>query len=116
MPVRGIRGATTVSKNDKTEIVTATRELLTEIVKTNNLLVADIAAAIFTVTLDLNAEFPAVAAREIGWHDTPLLCAGEINVPGSLAKCIRVLLTVNSDCQQTEINHVYLKDAVNLRR
>lgn len=115
MAVRGIRGATSVAKNDKAAIVAATKELLAEIIKANQLLIDDVASIIFTVTLDLNAEFPAVAARELGWHDTPLLCANEIAVPGSLPKCIRLLLTVNSERQQSELKHIYLKDAVTLR-
>jgi chorismate mutase len=116
MPVRGIRGATCAAQNDKQAILTATKELLNELVKANSLKVEDIASIIFTVTKDLNAEFPAVAARELGLNDTPLLCAYEIDVPGSLAKCIRVLLTVNSEQKQSAIKHLYLKEAVNLRR
>lgn len=116
MKTRGIRGATTVKKDDKQEILAATKELLTEIVKANQLNVDDIAAIIFTVTDDLKSVFPAEAARELGWQETPLLCAREIPVPGSLKKCIRVLLTVNTDKSAQEISHVYLKEAVNLRR
>jgi chorismate mutase len=116
MPVRGIRGATCAAQNDKPAILTATKELLSEVIKANALKIEDIASIFFTVTKDLNAEFPAVAARELGLNDTPLLCAYEIEVPGSLAKCIRVLLTVNSDRPQSELKHIYLKEAVNLRR
>jgi chorismate mutase len=116
MPTRGIRGATTVGNNDRSDIIEATKELLREIVTANQLDIADIASVIFSTTLDLNAEFPAVAAREIGWSDTPLLCSNEIDVPGSLAKCIRVLLHINSHKSQSEIKHIYLKNAVNLRR
>ncbi len=87
-----------------------------EIVRANNINVDDVASVIFTVTKDLDAVFPAEAAREIGWIDTPLLCANEIPVVGSLAKCIRVLISINSEKTQKEINHVYLKEAVNLRR
>ncbi|MFC1568464.1 chorismate mutase [Candidatus Margulisiibacteriota bacterium] len=116
MPTRGIRGATTVANNQKGEIVGATRELLAEIFSANSLKVEDIATVIFTATDDLNAEFPAVAARELGWGDTPLLCSREIKVPGSLPKCIRVLLLVNSDPPQSQIKNIYLKEAVNLRR
>ncbi|MFH1683678.1 MAG: chorismate mutase [Candidatus Margulisiibacteriota bacterium] len=116
MTIRGIRGATTVANNKRDEILAATKELLSEILNTNQLKVPDIASIIFTVTKDLNAEFPAVAARELGWNETPLLCNYEIDVPKSLAKCIRVLLLVNSDKTQKEIKHIYLKEAVNLRR
>ena len=114
--VRGIRGATTVARNDKAEIVAATRELLQQLVSENGLAVQDIAAALFSATPGLNAEFPAVAAREIGWNDTPLMCTQEIAVPGSLANCLRVLLLVNTDQEQRAVKHVYLRDAVNLRR
>jgi len=116
MSIRGIRGATTVQNNDKQEIVSATKELLSKILEKNQLKIEDIASVVFSATEDLNAEFPAVAAREIGWNDTPLLCTREINVPGSLPKCIRVLLSVNSDKPQKEVKHIYLKEAVNLRR
>lgn len=116
MFTRGIRGATTVSADKKEEIVAATKELLVEISKANQFKVEDIAAVIFTATEDLNAEFPAVAAREFGWNETPLLCSKEINVPGSLPRCVRVLLLVNTDKAQNQIKHVYLKDAVKLRR
>lgn len=116
MPVRGVRGATCAQNNTRGEILAATKELLAAMVEKNQLNIEDIASAIFTVTSDLNAEFPAVAARDLGWSDTPLLCSLEIDVPGSLAKCIRVLLQVNTDQEQRQIKHVYLRDAVNLRR
>jgi chorismate mutase len=116
MAIRGIRGATSVSANTKEEIVSATRELLSEIQEKNQLGINDIASIIFTSTDDLNAEFPAAAARELGWNDTPLLCSREINVPGSLPRCIRILLLANIDKPQKEIKHVYLREAVSLRR
>lgn len=116
MSVRGIRGATTVANNKKEEIITATRELLSEIEKKNQLKIEDIASVIFSSTKDLNAEFPAAAARELGWGETPLLCTCEIDVPKSLPKCIRILLLVNSDKKQNEMKHIYLREAVNLRR
>jgi chorismate mutase len=116
MTVRGIRGAITVEKNSKEEIVSATKELLTEILKSNLFEIEEIAAIIFSATKDLDAEFPAVAARELGWNDTPLLCTNEIDVPGSQPRCLRVLLLVNTQLKQNEIKHVYLKEAVNLRR
>jgi chorismate mutase len=116
MSVRGIRGATTVKSNTREEILSATKELLSEIMKSNQLKVSEIASIIFSTTKDLNAEFPAAAARELGWEETPLLCTCEIDVPGSLPKCIRVLLHVNSENKQSEIKHVYLREAVNLRR
>ena len=115
MQIRGIRGATTARQNAKEDIVEATKELLLEVVKRNQLKVEDVASIIFTTTLDLNAEFPAAAARELGWK-TALLCTHEINVPESLSHCIRVLLHVNSEKKQSEIQHVYLHGAANLRR
>ena len=114
--LRGIRGATTVLRNDAGEILEATRELLQAIIDENRLATEDIASAIFTVTPDLNAEFPATAAREmLGWQSVPLLCATEINVPGSLKKCIRVLLHVNTEHSQQGLRHVYLRRATQLR-
>jgi len=116
MATRGIRGATTVESNSREEILAATKELLREMVAANALKIEDISSILFTLTADLNAEFPAVAAREIGWQETPLICAKEIEVPGSLPKCVRVLMHVNSNKEQKDIRHVYLKQAVNLRR
>jgi len=116
MPVRGIRGATTVAENRREEIIAATKELLSAIAKRNKLKVEEIASITFTATEDLDADFPAAAARELGWNETPLLCSREINVPGSLPKCIRILLHVNTNKDQSQMQHVYLKEAVNLRR
>ena len=116
MAIRGVRGATTVKENSKAEMLAVTKELLTEILKANQFKVEDIASILFTVTNDLNAEFPAAAARELGWSDIALMCSTEINVPNSLPKCIRVLLHVNSSKPQKDIKNIYLKDAVNLRR
>lgn len=115
MPVRGIRGAITVDKNEAGEILAATRELLQAISKRNNVIPADVAAAIFTVTADLDAAFPATAARQLGWQQVPLFCAREIPVPGSLPRCIRALILLNTSLSQEEIQHVYLRDAVTLR-
>jgi len=115
MYCRGIRGATTVERNDRAEILAATTELLQLLVLHNDLHVDDITSAIFTVTDDLNAEFPALAARGIGWTETALMCMREIPVPGSLSKCIRVLLHVNTGRSVAEIQHIYIRGAVNLR-
>jgi len=114
--VRAIRGATTVAENKAELIKEATIELLTTIVKKNNLRLEDIISAIFTVTPDLNADFPASSAREIGWNMVPLICATEIPVPGSLSRCIRVLIHINSNLRQDQIHHVYLREAVRLRQ
>ena len=116
MPTRGIRGATTVTEDDVDLILQATRELLEAIVKENaDMKPEDIGSAIFTVTEDLSATFPAQAARQMGWSMVPMMCAREIPVPGSLPKAIRVLVHWNTDTPQGEIRHVYLRDAVKLR-
>lgn len=113
--VRGIRGATTVENNDAVEMLRETEKLLVEIIEKNRLKEDDIISIIFTVTNDLNAAFPAVAARNLGWTSVALMCTNEINVPGSLEKCIRVLLHVNTDKRNSEIKHVYLNNATVLR-
>ena len=115
MYCRGIRGATTVEHNEREEILAATRELLELIIRQNGLRSEDVASAIFTVTEDLDAEFPALAARQLGWTEVALMCAREIPVPNSLSKCIRVLLHVNTMRNAAEIQHVYIRGAVNLR-
>ncbi|HEY0753098.1 MAG TPA: chorismate mutase [Ktedonobacteraceae bacterium] len=115
MYCRGIRGATTIEHNDREEILSATTELLQLIIRHNELKTEDIASAIFSLTEDLDAEFPAVAARMLGWAEVPLMCTREIPVPGSLGKCIRVLLHVNTTRSLSEIQHVYIRGAVNLR-
>lgn len=115
--VRGIRGATTVERNKAEDIKEATKELLEALVKENELDPEYIASAFFTVTTDLNAEFPALAARELmGWNCVPLLCATEIDVPGSLEKCIRVMVHVNTTRPQKELKHIYLRRAFALRK
>ncbi len=115
MLCRGIRGATTVSANTREAILEATRELLTAMVEANGIRTEDIASAFFTTTPDLTAEFPAVAAREMGWTHVALMCGHEMSVPGSLPMCLRVLLHVNTDKSQGEIVHVYLRGARALR-
>ena len=116
MSVRGIRGATTVAEDEAETILQATRELLEAIVKENaSMRPEDIGSAIFTVTEDLTATFPAQAARQMGWNMVPMMCAREIPVPGSLPKVIRVLVHWNTETPQSEIKHVYLRDAVKLR-
>lgn len=112
---RGVRGATTVESNDRDEILAATRQLLALVIRRNGIEKEDIASATFSVTKDLDAEFPALAARQLGWIDVPLLCGYEISVPGSLKKCIRVLIHWNTDKPQDDINHVYAREAVKLR-
>ncbi len=117
MPVRGIRGATTVDADEADQIRSATRELLEQILERNQISdFGDIVSAIFTTTDDLVSTFPAEAARELGMTQVPLLCSREIPVPNSKARCIRVLLHVNSDTPQAEVVHVYLRDAQTLRQ
>lgn len=115
MPVRGIRGAITVQRDTREEILAATRELLTAIVAANEIEPADIASAVFTATPDLSAEYPARAARELGWTDVPLLGATEMHVPGGLPRCIRVLVHVNTAKRPARLKHIYLRDARVLR-
>lgn len=115
MTCRGVRGATTVERNDREEILRATRELVALMVRQNGIEKQDVASAIFTTTIDLDAEFPALAARQLGWGDVPLLCGHEIHVPGSLEKCVRVLVHWNTNKLQSEIRHVYIRGAVKLR-
>lgn len=112
---RGVRGATTVCSNEAEAIYAATRELLYTMVRHNDIDPADVASAYFTTTLDLNAAYPATAARQLGWLDVPLLCGHEMDVPGSLPCCIRILLHWNTVKSQQEIVHVYLRDAHSLR-
>lgn len=116
MQTKAIRGATTADQNSKGSILSATKELLSEIFSQNQIVQEDICSIIFSLTDDLNAEFPAVAARDLGFNDTPLFCCQEINVPSALAKCIRVLVTINTEKTQKELKHIYLKEAINLRR
>lgn len=112
---RGVRGATTVEHDEREEILQATRELLALLIYLNEIEKEDVASAIFTTTPDLTSAFPATAARQLGWLDVPLMCAHEIEVPGSLNMCIRVLLHWNTAKSQESIKHVYLKDAQSLR-
>ena len=115
MPVRGVRGATSVSKNTREEIIEATRELLEMMIEVNGIDGEDVASAWFTTTPDVNAEFPAVAARQLGWTYVPLMCGHEMTVPGSLPLCVRILLHVNTDKGTHDIRHVYLREARRLR-
>jgi len=115
MACRGVRGATTVENDNREEILAATRQLLALMIRINGIEAADLASAIFTTTVDLKAEFPALAARQLGWLDTALLCTHELDVPGSLRKCIRVLLHWNTDKPAAEIQHIYIREAVRLR-
>lgn len=112
---RSIRGATCVEVNAPEAITAATRELLEHIVGANNLSAEDVISVIFTATPDLNAAYPAPAARELGWVDVPLLCMQEMAVAGSLPRCIRVMVFWNTDLPPEQIRHVYLGEARALR-
>ncbi len=111
----GIRGATTAEANTPEAILEATNELLLLLIEANDLQSSDIGSAIFTTTPDLNAEFPAIAARRLGWHDVALVCGHEMSVPGALPLCIRVLVHWNTSKTQSEIKHIYIRGAKNLR-
>lgn len=115
MLTRGIRGATTVKANTREAILEATSELLKAMVEANGIDLQDVASAFFTSSPDLNAEFPALAARQMGWADVALLCGHEMNVPGALNMCLRILLHVNTERKASEIVHVYLHGAKVLR-
>lgn len=115
MTCRGVRGATTVAANEKEAVLQATRELLALMVHRNGIRKEDVASGLFTTTSDITAEFPALAARQLGWLDVPMLCGHEMSIPGSLRLCIRILLHWNTDKSQREIHHVYLREAVRLR-
>jgi len=115
MTCRGLRGATTADSNSRNDILTATRQLLALMIRTNGIETEDVASATFSLTSDLNAEFPALAARQLGWLDVPLLCTYEVDVPGSLRQCIRILILWNTDKPQSEIKHIYIKEAMRLR-
>jgi chorismate mutase len=112
---RGIRGAARVASNTSEDIVRTSEELLTHIVRANDVRMEDVGAIIFTLTPDLNAEFPARAAHRLGWNKVPLLCAQEINVPRSLPSTLRILILYNTDKEIEEIKHVYLKGTEILR-
>lgn len=112
---RGVRGATTVSENTRDAILEATREMLYIIIRVNDIRPDDLASAYFTTTVDLDATYPALAARQLGWYDVALMCGHEMQVPDGLAHCIRVMLHWNTARSAREIIHVYLRDAKNLR-
>lgn len=115
MGCRGVRGAITVAENSSAAILEATHELLERMAAENGFAPEDLASVIFTATSDLDAGYPAVAARQLGWTRTPLLCMQEMAVGGSLARCIRVLVHWNTDRDPSEVHHVYLRGAQVLR-
>ncbi|MGM7635384.1 chorismate mutase [Bacillus sp. Hm123] len=114
--IRGIRGATTVTANDETEMIDATEKLLQEMIDENEIQADDVCSVFISVTEDLAAVFPAKALRRLdGWSYVPVMCMKEIPVPGSLAKCIRVMMHVNTKLTQSEVKHIYLEQAISLR-
>jgi chorismate mutase len=115
MPCRGVRGATTADANTPEALLEATLQLLALMIRQNGIEQEDVASAIFTTTIDLDAEFPALAARQLGWFHVPLLCLHELDVPGSLRRCVRILLHWNTEKTADEIIHVYIKGAERLR-
>ncbi len=115
MKCRGIRGATTVDTNTGEDILAATKELLQEMIQANGFEEEDIASIHFTTTPDLNATFPAAAARELGLTQVPMLCGHEMNVPGSLPMCLRILVLINTEKSSEKIVHTYIKGARELR-
>jgi len=115
MHVRGVRGAVTAEANTEEAILDATRRLLVEMARANDVAPHELAAIVFTATRDLTAAFPAEAARQLGWVSVPLISGVEIDVPGALPRCIRVLMLWNTPRAPEEIVHVYLAAAAQLR-
>ena len=113
--LRGVRGAVDVPANDAAAILQATKDLLLKMLENNSIKIEEIGAVIFSMTADLDAVFPAKAARQMGWNDVPLFDTCEIDVPGALPRCIRVLMLINTLKAPQEIRHVYLRGAVALR-
>ncbi|MCW2912875.1 MAG: chorismate mutase [Actinomycetia bacterium] len=115
MAVRAVRGATQVDADDRELILEATTELVTEVMTRNELTTDDVISVLFTATPDLSSEFPALAARKLGFHEVPLLCASEINVPHALPRVIRLMAHIETDRPRSAVQHVYLRGAIALR-
>ncbi|GAA2304581.1 chorismate mutase [Actinomadura sp. NPDC048955] len=115
MAVRAVRGATQTDADEREQILEATTELVAEVMARNELTTDDVISVIFTVTPDLTAEFPALAARKLGFHEVPLLCATEIGVPGALPRVIRLMAHIATDRPRSDVQHVYLRGATALR-
>jgi chorismate mutase len=113
--VRAIRGAVQVDANERSAVLEGTTELVTEVMARNDLGPDDVISVLFTTTPDLTAEFPALAARKLGFQDVPLLCASEIDVPGAMPRVVRLLMHVETDRPRPAITHVYLRGATALR-
>lgn len=115
MAVRAVRGAVQVEANSRPAILEGTSELVTEVMGRNQLTPDDVISVIFTATADLNAEFPALAARRLGFGDVPLLCCTEIDVPAAMPRVVRLLMHVETDLARPAVQHVYLRGASALR-
>ena len=116
MPVRAVRGAIQVDRDDRDEVLDATTELLQAVLERNGLTQEDLISVVFTATPDLTSEFPAYAARQMGLVDVPLLCAGEIDVAGAMPRVLRLLAHVETDRPRAQVVHVFLRGAAALRR
>ena len=115
MAVRAIRGAIQVDANQREEILAGAAELVTEVMIRNNLSQGDVISVIFSATADLNAEFPALAARKLGFQDVPLLCCAEIDVPGAMPRIVRLMMHVETAMSRAQVQHAYLRGAAALR-
>ena len=111
MAVRAVRGAVQISGNDRDEILAGTTELVTEVMSRNELSTEDVISVLFTATPDLTAEFPALAARKLGFQEVPLLCASEIDVPGAMPRVVRLMMHVETSKPRSALQHVYLRGA-----
>ena len=115
MAVRAIRGAIQLEANERDEILAGAAELVTEVMTRNNLRQGDVISVIFSATADLNAEFPALAARKLGFQDVPLLCCAEIDVPGAMPRVVRLMMHVETATPRSQLQHAYLRGAAALR-
>jgi chorismate mutase len=115
MTVRAVRGAVQIDTDDRDAILDGTTELVNEVMARNDLTTDDVISVLFTATPDLTAEFPALAARKLGFHDVPLICASEIAVPGAMPRVVRLMAHVETDRPRSAIQHVYLRGAAALR-
>ena len=115
MAVRAIRGAVQVDANESAAILEGTSELVTEVMSRNQLTPADVISVVFSATTDLNAEFPALAARKLGFQDVPLLCCSEIAVPNAMPRVVRLMMHVETEAPRSAMQHVYLRGAAALR-
>jgi chorismate mutase len=115
VPVRAIRGAIQIAADDREDILDGTSELVTEVMKRNGLTTDEVISVIFSATPDLRAEFPALAARSLGFQEVPLLCCTEIDVPGAMPRVVRLMMHVETGLDRAEVQHVYLRGAAALR-